>query len=235
VSKAWDIGPDDDSDLSGQSVVGLILANLVPVVGVLFLGWTMVVLLFLFWIETVIVGFIGVLKLLCISNPNLREYRLPVWKQLLSKLFLVGFSVVSIGFFTYLQGLALLTMFAGESGQFTSIFTSERYPYLKWADVRQIIQDHDLLWAVLFLIVGYVISFGINYIGKGGYRRANGTVIFESFGRILVLFVTIVVGKALLAFQVSQVWGLLVLVGLKITLDVGSYLKRRKTFAEATA
>src|SRR5436309_8211653 len=46
------------------SAVALIVANLVPLAGVLFLGWTLFATLLLFWLENVTVGVFSVLQLL---------------------------------------------------------------------------------------------------------------------------------------------------------------------------
>jgi hypothetical protein len=50
------------------SVIALVLANLVPVFGVVFFGWEIFPLIFLFWSENVIIGVFNVLKMLT-ANP----------------------------------------------------------------------------------------------------------------------------------------------------------------------
>lgn len=46
------------------SVLALTAANLIPVVGVLWLGWQVFALLLLFWLENVVVGAFTVLRML---------------------------------------------------------------------------------------------------------------------------------------------------------------------------
>jgi hypothetical protein len=53
------------ADWRRPSVIALLLANLVPVFGVLFFHWEVFPLMFLFWSENVIVGAFNVLKMLC--------------------------------------------------------------------------------------------------------------------------------------------------------------------------
>lgn len=48
---------------SSRSAMALVLANLIPVVGVLFFGWSLITILVLYWVENGIVGFWNVLKI----------------------------------------------------------------------------------------------------------------------------------------------------------------------------
>ena len=46
------------------SIVLLVLANLIPVFGVLYLDWDVFYILLLFWCENVVIGIFGILRLL---------------------------------------------------------------------------------------------------------------------------------------------------------------------------
>jgi hypothetical protein len=46
------------------SLVALVVANALPLAGVLFLGWTVFPLVLLYWLENVVVGAFNVAKLL---------------------------------------------------------------------------------------------------------------------------------------------------------------------------
>ena len=45
------------------ALVALVLANLIPLAGVLFLGWSVWQILIIYWLENGIVGFFNVLKM----------------------------------------------------------------------------------------------------------------------------------------------------------------------------
>ena len=49
--------------LRTQAVVSLIVANLIPLYGALFLGWSVGSLVVLYWCETAVIGFYSILKL----------------------------------------------------------------------------------------------------------------------------------------------------------------------------
>jgi len=51
------------------SLVALVIANALPLVGVLFLGWTVFPLVLLYWLENVVVGGFNVAKLL-LAQPR---------------------------------------------------------------------------------------------------------------------------------------------------------------------
>ncbi len=64
-----------------NSVVVLVLANLVPVIGVLFLGWDVATILVLYWIENGIVGLLNIPKILLargalnVAIPAMAQFR----------------------------------------------------------------------------------------------------------------------------------------------------------------
>ena len=93
------------SDLFRPSVVILILANLVPLYGVAFLGWKVFPLMLLFWVENVIVGIFNVLKML-FCQPEKPEK----WA---GKLAAIPFFCVHYGIFTTVHGLFIFLLFGG--------------------------------------------------------------------------------------------------------------------------
>ena len=79
------------------SVVALVIANAIPILGVLFLGWTVFPLVLLYWLENVVVGGFNVAKLV-MAQPREPAY----W---LGKFFLIPFFLVHFGGFTYIHGV----------------------------------------------------------------------------------------------------------------------------------
>ena len=52
------------------SLLALLVANLVPLIGVLFFAWDLVLVLALFWIENIIIGVFNLLKMLLVAVRN---------------------------------------------------------------------------------------------------------------------------------------------------------------------
>jgi hypothetical protein len=57
------------------TVTALILANLIPLFGVLFAGWQVFDVVMVFWVENVIIGLINLLKMRYLDNTNLTAGR----------------------------------------------------------------------------------------------------------------------------------------------------------------
>src|SRR5213594_3799766 len=88
------------------SVSALVIANAVPLAGVLFFGWQVFPLLLLYWLENVIVGGFNVLRML-VADPDD-----PVrWA---AKIFLIPFFCVHFGMFCFVHGVFVFGFFGGK-------------------------------------------------------------------------------------------------------------------------
>jgi hypothetical protein len=203
-------------DWQRPSVIALLLANLVPVFGVFFLGWEVFPLMFLFWAENLVIGAMNVLKML-MAQPGSGV----TWA---GKLFLVPFFCVHYGMFTLVHGLFVLTLFGREGdrprgGPSVDLFVSA-------------MREYHLGWAVAGLVISHGVSLVSNYINGGEYRRAEvGQLMSQPYGRIFVLHIALLAGGFLMAALNSPVAGLLVLIALKIVFDLAAHLAERKKFA----
>jgi Family of unknown function (DUF6498) len=209
------------SETSGRdwlrpSVIALLLANLVPVFGVLCLHWEVFPLMFLFWSENVIVGVFNVLKMLCAAPENPLTWA--------GKLFLIPFFCVHYGMFTFVHGIFVVALFGGGLKHGMGFPTPDTF----W----HIMQENHLGWAVLGLVVSRGVSFATNYLGNGEYRRASLPQLMQQpYGRIMVLHIAILGGGFLMLALHSPTVGLLLLVALKIALDLRGHFAERKKFA----
>lgn len=204
------------TDWQRPSVIALLLANLVPVFGVLFFDWEVFPLLLLFWSENVIIGVFNVFKML-VAGPNTAL-----------KFFLVPFFCVHYGMFTAVHGVFVLALFGGKMRGAMGFPT----PALFWESIR----ENQLAWAVIGLAVSHGISFVTNFIQGGEYKRTNTpALMIQPYGRIFVLHLTIILGGGLMMLLRSPMAGLLLLVALKILLDLRAHLAERKKFAEPVA
>lgn len=214
------LGKISVADWRRPSVIALLLANLVPVFCVLFLGWEVFPLLLLFWFENAIIGAFNVLKML-MANPEV-----PLgWTV---KLFIIPFFCFHYGMFTLVHGIFIIVLFGGKMESGAGFPGPETF----W----RIMLEYHLGWAVLGLAISHGISFASNYIRNGEYKRANlMQLMMQPYGRIIVLHITILGGGFLMMMLHSPTIGLLLLVALKIALDLGGHLAERKKFAENPA
>lgn len=193
------------------SVIALVAANLIPLGGVLFFGWPVFPIMFLFWFENVIIGGFNVVKMLLAQGPG---------SNVGVKIFLVPFFTVHYGIFTLVHGAFVCVMFGanwrdGGGGPFSN---AER--------VQQILADYHLGWAVLGLLLSHGFSFVTNYVLNGAYRSAVAPIIMmQPYGRIVVLHLAILGGGFLVLFFGMPAVGLALLIALKIGLDVLAHVK----------
>ena len=200
------------TDWRRPSVIALILANLVPVGGVLFFGWEVFPLMFLFWSENVIVGAFNVLRMI---------FALPFKIGVLP---MIPFFCVHYGLFTFVHGIFVIELFGGGLKSRGGFPEPEMF--------CQIMRENHLGWAVLGLAVSRGISFVTNYVGQGEFRRITpGQLMAQPYGRIVVLHIALLGGAFLIQALHSPVFGMLLLVGLKILLDLGSHLREREKFS----
>ena len=215
------------------SVMALFAANGVPVLGVLFLGWELFPLIFVYWLENGVVGVFTMLKLLTNRAPasnrltshepnpftwwESRRIRFNWWN-----LGLVLFFIVHYGVFWQGHGAFVCWLF-GEKGD-----TVMRTP--------QIIVRCGLQYTLLALVLSHGFSFAYNYIGRGEYKSMPSVeLMFAPYRRVIVLHLFVLFGGiVLMALGVSRI-GLLLLAAVKIVADLhGHSFERTRAMMTAT-
>jgi hypothetical protein len=210
----------DPAELKNVPTVALILANLLPLYGVLFLGWQVFPVLVLFWIENVIIGVFNVLKML-----TARPATPLAWA---AKVLMVPFFCVHYGMFTFVHGIFVFALFGGAFADDGGL--------LGTAAVFEALGEFQLGWAVLALFVSHAVSFAYNYIGKGEYRTASlNSLMGEPYVRIVLLHITIIVGGFIITLLSSPVYALVVLIGAKVIGDVYTHIRQHRKYREVNA
>ncbi len=198
------------ADLKKPTVVILILSNLVPLYGVLFLGWEVFPILLLFWTENVVIGVFNILKMIMCSPASPGQWT--------AKIFIVPFFSVHYGIFTLAHGLLIYTLFGG---MVIKVSESPDLPL-----ILQITGGYGFVLGFLSLFLSHGISFAINYIHKGEYKQANlNSLMWQPYGRVVILHLTIIFGGMLVSALGSPTGGLILLVVLKMAIDALAHLK----------
>jgi hypothetical protein len=204
----------DVADLKRVSVITLILVNLFPIFGVLFLGWQVFSILFLFWTENVIIGAINVVKMALAPADEKFGHG--------SKIFMIPFFCVHYGVFTLVHGIFIFVLFGG--------FLDNFEDFTDFPDALGTLFTADLGWAVLALAASHIVSLVANYIGKGEYKKASlGMLMGQPYSRVVVLHLTIIIGGFLLSIFGSPVAGMVLLILLKTFIDLMAHLMQRRT------
>jgi hypothetical protein len=97
------------------STLVLIGANLVPLAGVVFWGWDVFVLLILYWLETAVIGFWTMVRVVIVPRPTLNAATARIGAtQPISGIGAALFLTVHAGIFMTVHFLFLWTLFAGD-------------------------------------------------------------------------------------------------------------------------
>jgi len=202
------------ADFTKPSVIVLILANLIPLYGVIFLGWEAFPVLVLFWMENVVTGIINVIKMLVCSPGNPSQWA--------AKLFLIPFFCFHYGLFTFVHGIFVLTVF----GDFLNSTSSGLFDLHA---LDSAFRHYNIIWPFLALTISHVFSFAVNYIGKGEYKETTlSALMSQPYARVVVLHITIIAGGFLLMVLGSPIAGLVVLVILKTAIDIVTHLRQHR-------
>ena len=201
--------PDRPTLRLSPSALTLVAANLVPLGGVLFFGWSVFATLLLFWVENVIVGAFNVLRML-VAQPQIGA----MWA---AKLFMIPFFTFHYGMFVTVHGVFVLSLFGGG-------FTGRGFPTA--ATFAHAVQVAGIAPAAWGLALSHGVSFAFNYIGTGEYRSALvPALMFRPYGRVMVLHIVILGGGFLVTLFGSPLIPLALLVVLKTGLDLFGHLR----------
>ena len=177
------------------SAISLVLANLVPLAGAIFLDWNAGQVVFLYWLESLIIGVLNIFK---INKASARDQA----KKNQSKKFLVSFFMFHYGIFMFVHLIFVLIIFKIDIVSFWS-----------------------LLLSFACLVASHLVSYQANFIGKREYQKVSPSKqLFAPYKRVIVMHFTIFgAGWALISFGGDGIAGLAVLVIIKIVVDLASH------------
>ena len=185
------------------SGLALMIANLIPLGGVLLLGWDLGEVITLFWAENAVIGLYTLLKLVVVAQ----------WGALLLGPFFLG----HYGGFMAAHFLFIYQLFVRGIEQSTP-------------EVQALTALADLfipLWpALLALAVSHGISFYANFLKRKEYLgRTAAEQMGEPYKRVVVLHVTIIFGGWVILLLESPLPALVLLVALKTGVDLAAHRK----------
>lgn len=228
-SRSWDL-----------SVVALLAANAIPVVGVLFWGWDAGRIVFLYWFENVVVGAVNVLKIIgaegsdpppTVGEPSGVEARNLRKLQQAPKALLVPFFIVHYGMFTLVHGIFLFVFFASADG----VHGLGGDPFAGASDLVSRVLSDGGLWAAIALIASHLYSFGANYVVGGEWRQKSPSqVMMAPYGRVVALHLAILFGGMAVQLLGNPMPLLLLLVGGKTVLDLVLHWRSHRTEPSAS-
>jgi len=206
------------------SLAMLVLANLLPLGGVVFLGWSVFQVMALFWLENVIVGAFNLLRMAT-----------QMLKGQFGIIVLMAFFTVHYGMFCAVHGLFVMGIFGHD--QPIGAGKMNASPFGAFTVMERMIEaDPTYWWAAVGLVASHGVSFLLNFMIGGEWKRVDaGTLMFAPYKRVVILHLTILAGAGAIALLGAPIWGLVVLVIIKTLVDAWSHLAERKRLAGAHA
>lgn len=178
------------------SSVFLVLANLIPLAGALFYGWSVFEIVVVYWAENLIVGVYTLFRML-LAGGN----QDPV--SLVGKLFSSGFFAVHYGIFCLVHGFFVFSLLGDSDPGGAAVF------------------DRGMILALIALIASHGFSFVKNYLIGGEFRTTKvQTQMFSPYPRMVVLHIAILFGAFAIQALGSPQPMLLILIAGKTGLDV---------------
>lgn len=245
------VGPEQEPDENGGSelilkipgpwgrfqslpAIFLILANLLPLYGVLFWGWKVFTVMFLFWLESAIIGGYNILKMLTVIGYNVFFKKNLLF---LGSLFLVVFFTVHYGGFMF----GHLVFICALLGPKIPEMANSTGP----ADMIQsalLVQQLDIIKIAAYtLLASHGMSFIYNFLLKRKYQTTVfPALMFAPYGRIIIMHIAIIAGAFAVLALGAQPALLAILVGLKLVIDLICHtashkLKKQKKKPKPTA
>lgn len=222
---------------SPVAVALLVAANAIPLAGVLWLGWDLVTIVRIYWLENGVVGLFAILRILTAADagparpgvtPGPGAIRL---STVLTKAITVPFFAFHYGVFWLAHGAFVWFAFGlwlapgttgdpmpGAPDPFADLLASA------FAGV-----GGTFAFVGVALLISHGASFLLNWIGRGEYRTAttNGEMS-APYARVIVLHLTILFGAFAVAILGAPVWALVVMVVVKTIADLGAHVRDRE-------
>jgi hypothetical protein len=212
-------GADPTTRRPRLAAAGLVAGNLVPLVGVVWFGWSLHSLLVVYWIESGIVGASYVAKILRAEGEDDPD-DLPS----------MSFNDTPVSAFVGRSRPAVARFFVGHYGVFWAVhgvfvFAFGGFVPGGLAPAAPL----PVATAVVGLVATHAYSYRANYLGEREYERAGPvTLMVEPYRRVFVLHLTIVLGAFAVAAVGAPVGALLVMIVVKTALDLRAHLREHE-------
>jgi hypothetical protein len=231
------------SHASPVAVALLVAANLVPLVGVLWLGWDLPTLVAIYWAENGVVGIFAVGRMLTAGAavtlpgtagltggrrlapppppppaPGSSAMAVPAG---VARAMLVPFFLVHYGIFWFVHGVFVWTAFPMLFGTLGG-----GAPVVDGPDASVV------LLAACALLVSHGASFVLNWILGGEHAASSaGAEMAAPYARVVILHLTILLGAFGAAILGAPLGALVVMVVLKTGVDLAAHLAERERAA----
>ena len=214
-------------------LVGLI-ANLIPLYGVLYWGWDTFQLLMLYWMETVIIAFWTIRRIAHLPDNQLGTIKVNGKTKAATHNTLCGFFTLHAGLFIFVHLVFLWVLFSGEWLKKVHGFGSF---------MNELFVANGIWIALLFMFVASWISYVVRTppayprkMERGLYPKKKvapapeaegnsvGAIVGGLYVRIVIMQIAIIAG-AIFAQSYGSIAPLLIVIGFKTLADMAASIR----------
>ena len=193
----------------------LLIANIIPVIGVWFLDWSAKEVFLVYCFETIIIGVFNLLRMFIAGisgkptdtweTTGGSKIKQPFW-------FFMLFFLVHYGMFVAIQ-MGIFFSVSGIGDEYGITFFNF---FSKWP---------SLLTSEAYIMLGaFIVSYGFrmttDFLLSGEYKTSSlSYLMFQPYGRILIQQITVIVGSMFLSFGAGKVF-ILIFAAIKIFFEV---------------
>jgi hypothetical protein len=211
------------------SEISLIIVNLIPLFGVLFLDWGIFSILIIYWLESAVIGFYTILKMiLCWRpfnekqtqlldlDPKKPESAFLIMNLMAKTAFIPGFLILFGGYmFVHL----MFILFFNGIESFKIMFQELSKIYLA------------LIITSISLLVSHGISFYTNFIKNEEYKKTIIQKLWWSpYPRVIVMHLALIFGGIILLLTQIPAIFISIFIFLKIIIDLMAHRVEHKKF-----
>lgn len=208
---------------SKVSLISILVSNLLPVLGVLFLGWDAFAIVLLYWIESMLVGFFLILKM-AFGKTKLKWFDHIFFKLFQLPLFFGCFCIYSIvvGYLIHalfspdISHLIIANEGQSEKGLFQFLIV--------FRFILSMIPAKLILPASIMFICQSVLFYYHNIKGAKDRNIDFDKIGGRFYGISIITYVAIVLGCYIAMLMNSSAWILVMLIFIKICVDIKVHL-----------
>jgi len=184
--------------LTYPSVFILILANSLPLLGILFFSWDVFSILLLYWLETIVIGFFNVLKMLAIGKEK-------AWPLIL--VFIIHYLI-----FNVVHLMFLIFIFSPQNilSNLWFLNLDELFNYL-----------HTVIIALTPLFISHGFSLFFNFLKKKEYLETKIVKqMFQPYKRVIIMHLIVIFTSVPIILFKENIIAIIALVILKVFFDI---------------
>ncbi len=233
------------------SLIFLIISNLIPIFGILFLKWDIFYMLFYYWLESAVIGFFTIIKMATAQGtpqgtiPKNLNAKSEKYTRITLKSFLIPFFILHFGAFMFVHLVFIIAIaLTGNNLANTAAFSfhiglnstsnSLNSTGINPQEIKEVLSTilKVFLFSV-FLLLSHGISFFTNFIGKKEYKETDVTKVMSSpYSRVIIMQMVIVIGAFILALTKAPIMIGILFIGIKTFFDVKAHIKEHSKLPE---